>query len=319
MLVRASLEKGENMIRTCDVLIIGAGPAGLAAAVNAASEGLSTTVIDREPHAGGQSASSASIENYPGFPHGIAGAALAGLCKQQAKRFGARFLHGEAIDLRHDGKTIVVTCDDGSQYACRTTIIANGIKYRELDAPGVPAFLGHGVEYGMNPLIAKSLSGKNVCVVGGANSGGQAAVHFARHNANVTLLARSPIESAMSQYLVDDIAALGNIETVIGRVAALHGGSSLKTVSVASKNSLSDIPCCAMFVFIGAEPHTDWIDAAKDDHGFILTGIDGVPYLETNNAGVFACGDVRSGSIKRVAAAVGEGAMAVQFAHRYIG
>lgn len=319
------------MTHTCDVLVIGAGPAGLAAAVNAASEGLRTTVVERERKTGGQAKNSACIENYPGFVGCITGTDLTHSMYLQAKRFGATFTYGQIIDLRQQGDAIVATCDDGRELACRATIVSSGVQYRTLDAPGVTRFLGHGVHYGMNPADALKLKGKTVAVVGGANSGGQAAVHFAEQGATVLLLTRAPIASGMSRYLVEHIAQL-NVDVLVGRVAALSGtGEKLQEVTYAESDALRSYAVDAMYVFIGAEPRTDWLNVKKDPHGFILTGNgvqgasgkdgSGVQLwpLETSTEGVFAVGDVRSDSIKRVAAAVGEGAQAVQYVHRYLG
>jgi thioredoxin reductase (NADPH) len=304
----------------CDLIVIGAGPAGLAAAVNAASEGLTVTVLDANDLTGGQARTSARIENYLGFRNGLTGEELAIEGTRQAKRFGARVETGaHAIDLRtlEDGRH-QVTCANGDLYVCRTVLIASGVSYRKLDVPGLD---GEGVHYGISPATAEDYRDQSVHVVGGANSAGQAALHLAAHGARVTILSRSALSKAMSSYLVDRIADAGITVREGARIAAGHTTDGILThVTIADADGLWDETTAAVFVFIGAEPRTDWLRVSKDGRGFILTGADAgrALHLETSEAGVFAAGDVRSGSVKRVAAAAGEGAMAVQMIHRYL-
>jgi thioredoxin reductase (NADPH) len=322
----------------CDLLVIGAGPAGLAAAVNAASEGLRTIVLERSPLVGGQATSSSRIENYLGFAEGLTGSELAAQAEAQARRFGAKLVTGaHVIDLRptEDGHQIM--CASGHAYVCRAALVTSGVTYRTLDVPGAQELLGRGVFYGASPAETAQYEGRNVYVVGGANSAGQAAIHFAQHGANVTILSRSPLAKSMSTYLIERIEDM-DIPRVIGaRVAALHAPCtgdgeiclSLDAVTVSTPDAITTHKADGLFVFIGAEPRTSWAPSVMtDSRGFILTGSDVgsrdadrriVPaYLETSQAGVFAAGDVRAGSVKRVAAAAGEGAMAVQFIHRYL-
>jgi thioredoxin reductase (NADPH) len=318
----------------CDVLVIGAGPAGLAVAVNAASEGLHTVALERGPEVGGQASTSSRIENYLGFGTGVTGPELTHAAKEQAERFGAE-LHTEAevIDLRAGDGGQQIVCESGAVYTCRTAVITSGVTYRTLDVPGVPELVGRGVFYGSSPSQAAEYEGKRVFVVGGANSAGQAALHLASHDADVQLLTRSPLSKGMSQYLLERIEEDARITVREGaRVAAAYGPSTdedgwlergLERVTVADPNAVTTENATALFVFIGAEPRTDWAaQLQKDRRGFVLTGNEledlSRQHLETSMAGVFAAGDVRSGSVKRVAAAAGEGAMAVQFAHKHL-
>jgi thioredoxin reductase (NADPH) len=312
----------------CDLLVIGAGPAGLATAVNAASEGLHTIVLERGPDVGGQASSSSRIENYLGFPTGLSGAELAKAAHEQAVRFGAEIhTHAQVIDLRtdDDGKQQIM-CESGVVYRCNAAVLTSGVIYRRLDVPGIDGLIGRGVQYGVSPEQAEEYRGKRVFIVGGANSAGQAAVHLAQHGADVEILTRSPLVKSMSAYLVDRCTSSERITIREGaRVAAVRGDHEhrLGHVTVADPNGVTTEDAAGLFVFIGAEPHTDWAPAVqKDSRGFILTGPDlqdvSRLYLESSVPGVFAAGDVRSGSVKRVAAAAGEGAMAVQFVHRYL-
>lgn len=316
----------EGCEHICDVLIVGGGPAGLSAAVNAASEGLATIVLDRADTVGGQACSSSRIENFLGFADGLSGAELARASKEQAERFGASIhLGAEVIDLRTETNGLHrVMCQSGSVYTCKAVILAAGVTYRQLDAPGVDRLLGKGVFYGMNPSDAEQYRDAQVYIVGGANSAGQAAVHFATHGAHVTLLSRSSLDKAMSAYLIERIAQM-NVRVSIGaRVASINGKDNVDSIVIADPASIDTYPADGVFVFIGAEPRTAWAtQLAKDSKGFVLTGSD-VPgrtkrdYLETSIPGVFCAGDLRAGSIKRVAAAVGDGSMAVQFVHHYL-
>jgi thioredoxin reductase (NADPH) len=316
---------------SCDVLIVGGGPAGLAAAVNAASEGLRTIVLERAGAVGGQASASSRIENYLGFADGLTGAQLAEQARAQAERFGAKLVtDSQVIDLRPTGDGgHQAMCQSGHVYVCRTALVTSGVTYRTLDVPGATELLGRGVFYGASPTQAALANDADIFIVGGANSAGQAALHFAQHN-RVTILTRSPLNKGMSAYLIERIEAASNITVDVGaRVAALHGayndadGSYLDGVTVATPDRVVTHVADAVYVFIGAEPRTSWAPGLLTGRrGFILTGQDvpGAPraYLETSTAGVFAAGDVRAGSVKRVAAAAGEGAMSVQFIHHYL-
>jgi len=317
----------------CDLLVIGGGPAGLAAAVNAASEGLRTIVLERADEVGGQASASSRIENYLGFADGLTGAELTAQARAQAERFGAELVIGAyVIDLRStdDGGHQAI-CASSHVYVCRSVLVAAGVTYRALDVPGAQELLGRGVWYGASLAQASTFNGARMFIVGGANSAGQAALHFALHN-DVTLLTRSPLNKSMSAYLIERIEAHPRIEVEVGaRVAAVHPDlpfaphtkSEIGSVTVATPDRIVTHAADGLFVFIGAEPRTSWAPALlADAKGFILTGQDvpGDPraYLETSVHGVFAAGDIRSGSVKRVAAAAGEGAMAVQFVHQYL-
>lgn len=316
----------------CDLLIVGAGPAGLAAAVNAASEGLAVIVLERGSDVGGQARDSSRIENYLGFASGLTGRKLADTGREQAVRFGADFrVEAEVIDVRPNGAGHRIMCDSGHVYTCRAVLVASGVAYRRLDAPGMERLLGAGVYYGLNPSQAHEFGGGEVYVVGGANSAGQSALHLAQSGARVTMLSRSPLEKSMSAYLRERIVAEAAITVREGaRVAAVHGDDRLERVTVSSDEAIDTFDAVGLAVFIGAEPRTSWIpNVATDRRGFVLTGSDvpsesgdwagqqgGPMYLETSIPAVFAAGDVRAGSVKRVAAAAGEGAMAVQFVHK---
>jgi len=318
----------------CDLLVIGAGPAGLAAAINAASEGLRVIVLERSHDVGGQASTSSRIENYLGFPTGLTGAELAEASHEQAVRFGADIhLGSEVIDLRCEGDHHRAMCANGKTYTCTTILVTAGVTYRRLEVPGADSLIGRGVFYGASPTQVSEYAGKRVFVVGGANSAGQAALFLAQHGARVDVLTRSPLVKSMSTYLLDRLVKAEQDITVHtgARVAAVHGTKAhgIDHVTVADEAAVITHEAAALFVFIGAEPRTDWAPTlAKDAKGFILTGpdaVDAVPYpehtplyLETSEPGVFAAGDIRSGSVKRVSAAAGEGAMAVQFIHRYL-
>lgn len=299
----------------CDLLVIGAGPAGLAAAVNAASEGLRTIVLDRGLDVGGQAASSARIENYLGFPLGLSGRELADGAREQAERFGASIhLGSDVIDLRPNGEGLTITCATGNAYVCRSALIASGVTYRQLDAPGVAERIGSDVFYGVSPAEAEAFRGAPVHVVGGANSAGQAALHLASHGADVTILTRSPLEKSMSRYLIDRIEEAPIAVEVGARVAALSEGENGRAaLTVAAPDYLLTQSTVGVFVFIGAEPRVTWAPVATDGKGFVVTEHGHA----TSIPGVFAAGDVRAGSTKRVAAAAGEGSQAVADIHRY--
>jgi thioredoxin reductase (NADPH) len=321
--------------RVTDVLIVGAGPAGLAAAVYSASEGLSTVLVDSVA-IGGQASTSARIENYPGFPAGISGAELTERAALQAKRFGA----GSAVPVKAtaiapDGGHHVVALEGGDSLRGRTVVVATGARYRRLAVDRLADFEGTGVFYAATEVEAQACEGDPVVVVGGANSAGQAAVFLASRGCHVDLVVRGcDLVARMSRYLVDQVTAQPAIDVhLAAKVCELHGDSSLQAVTIQPDGAR--IEARALFVFIGADPCTDWLRSAltTDEHGFLLTGQDlqlthlepapdgrgrqPLP-LETSRPGVFAAGDVRSGSIKRVASAVGEGATAVRMIHQYL-
>jgi len=326
-----------------DMVIVGAGPAGLGAAVYGASEGLLTLLVERDAP-GGQAGESSRIENYLGFPGGLPGAELVRRAVAQAKRFGAHLLvPQEVASLEVDGSYRRLRFADGTAVSCHALLIATGVSYRRLDVPGADALTGAGVYYGAAAAEVAALQGQDVVVVGGGNSAGQAAMHLARFARSVTMLVRgNDLSASMSQYLVDRIAATSAI-TVRCRtqVAAVAGSGHLERVDVVTRGSgdttdASSIPAAGMFVFIGARPRTDWLGehVRRDGQGYLLTGrdlagadgkvahwpLEREPYhLETSVPGVFAAGDVRHGSMKRVASGVGEGATAVSLVHRYLG
>lgn len=317
-----------------DVVILGAGPAGMSAAVYAASEGLQTLVV--EPQAiGGQAGTSSMIRNYLGFPRGIGGSDLSFRAWEQALLFGAKFIFMQrAVGLSTVGNERVISLSDGSQVVSRTVIIATGVEYRRLEIPSLDRFVGAGVFYGAAGVEAPAMVGEDVFVVGGANSAGQAAIHLAKFADRVTLVVRgSSLAAGMSDYLITQIAATPNIEVQLGtRVVDGHGERRLRGVTVEdiATGQRVERAAAAVFVLIGAEPHTSWVgDAVQvDGRGFLLTGADITPELwtedrpplpfETSLPGVFVIGDVRHGSVKRVAAAVGEGSVAIGSVHRYL-
>ncbi|HYP13887.1 MAG TPA: FAD-dependent oxidoreductase [Bryobacteraceae bacterium] len=323
----------------CDLLIVGSGPAGLAAAVYGASEGLRTVMVEREAP-GGQAGLSSRIENYLGFPSGLSGADLARRAVAQARRFGVQILNPqEAARLRVDGRYRVVELVDGTEISCHVLIIATGVQWRQLEVPGVERLHGAGIYYGATITEAISCTDETVYIIGGANSAGQAAMHFSRYAREVIMLVRGQsLASTMSRYLIDQIEQTPNIrvETRTQLVEA-HGDDRLESISLTCgrTGAVDSVPASSLFIFIGAEPRTGWVGDAifRDDRGFILTGtelmqegrrpkgwpLDRDPYLlEASIPGVFAVGDVRRGSVKRVASSVGEGAIAVQFVHQYL-
>jgi len=322
-----------------DLAIVGGGPAGLAAAVYGASEGLHTVIIEREAP-GGQAGMSSRIENYLGFPTGLSGGDLARRAVVQAKRFGVEILAPqEVVSARIEGPYRILKLADGSELSCHTLMIATGVQWRRLEAPGIDRLQGAGVYYGGGATEALSCKGEVVYIVGGANSAGQAAMNFAKYAERVVILVRgASLASTMSQYLIDQIERTPNIQLwTHANVAEVHGETHLEEVSVlcSDTNKVERVPASAMFIFIGALPRTDWLNniVERDERGFILTGPDLIrdgqrpkgwapgrdPFLlETNVPGIFAVGDVRHGSVKRVASGVGEGSVAVQFIHQYL-
>jgi thioredoxin reductase (NADPH) len=316
-----------------DLLVVGAGPAGLAASVYGASEGLSTLTLESTA-VGGQAGTSTRIENYLGFPAGLSGADLAARAALQAAKFGARIsAPAQAAGLEPGEGLTVVHLSDGTQAGARAVIIATGARYRRLDLEGLERLEGTGVYYAATREEASRHAGDAVAVVGGGNSAGQAAIFLAARTRRVYLLVRrADLGATMSRYLTDQLARHPNVEVLAQtEVAALHGGGQLQALTVTDRRdgSRRDLDARALFVFIGADPHTRWLRGvlALDRSGFILTGRDapvpGGPAAgrlpqETTIPGVFAAGDVRSGSIKRVASAVGEGSMAVRLVHDHL-
>jgi len=319
-----------------DVAIVGAGPAGLSAAVYAASEGLRTLVIERES-IGGQAGSSALIRNYLGFSRGISGSELAQRAYQQAWVFGATFAHSrEVLAIRPDGDWFVLTVSPGEEVRARSVVLATGVTYRRLDVPELAAFEGSSVFYGASAVEAKVQTGRIVHVVGGGNSAGQAALHLARYAKSVTLLVRGGrVAESMSQYLIDQLKAAGvRIEVLVDVAGGGGGGHGLDHLVLRNRATgvEREEPSDALFVLIGAAPHTRWLPASvlRDRWGYILTGTDVTeggrawPHdrmpeaLETSVPGIFAVGDTRRGSVKRVASAVGEGSVVVSSVHAFL-
>ena len=322
-----------------DLAIVGGGPAGLAGAVYGASEGLRTVMIERDAP-GGQAGMSSRIENYLGFPSGLSGADLARRAVVQAQRFGVEILAPQEVTgLRANGSYRILTLADGSEISCNALMISTGVQWRRLEAPGIDRLQGVGVYYGGGATEALSCKGEIIYVVGGANSAGQAAMYFAKYAERVYILVRGDsLSSTMSKYLIDQIQQTSNIELwTHASVAEVHGESHLEEVSVlcSDTSKIERVPAGSMFIFIGAEPQTEWLGdlVERDERGFILTGrdlmrngkrpkgwnLDRDPFhLETNIPGVFAVGDVRHSSVKRVASGVGEGSVAVQFIHQYL-
>jgi thioredoxin reductase (NADPH) len=322
-----------------DLVIIGAGPAGLGAAVYGGSEGLRTALIEREA-TGGQAGTSSRIENYLGFPKGISGSDLARRATAQAQRFGVEILTAqEVVKIELNDPYRIVTLQDGSELSCMALVIATGVTIRKLEAPGVEQHTGAGVYYGAALSEAAHYRGRPVAVVGGANSAGQAAMFFSRYASQVTMLVRSSsLSKGMSQYLVDQISATENIEVLLNtELHSVLGEQRLEGVQISNRETgkTSQLDMAAVFIFIGAVPHTELLSGlvACNHAGFVLTGPDLIkdgqrpknwtlqrdPYLlETSVPGIFAAGDVRQGAVRRVASAVGEGAIAVSLVHQYL-
>jgi thioredoxin reductase (NADPH) len=322
-----------------DMIIVGGGPAGLAAAVYGASEGLKTLLIEREAP-GGQAGTSSRIENYLGFPVGLSGSDLARRAVAQANRFGVEILTPQEVtSLRGEDPYRYIQLADGVQISCHALVIATGVSYRKLRLEDIDELTGAGVYYGAAQSEAMAYRGEDVHIVGGANSAGQAAMHFSRFARSVTMLVRGDsLEKGMSRYLVDQIAATPNITVLLNtNMEGVHGDGKLQAITIANSatGEKQEVPTSAVFIFIGAQPRTDWVASVlrRDDMGFILTGTDlardgKLPeewplrrnpfWLEASMPGVFVAGDVRHSSVKRMASAVGEGSMAVQFVHQYL-
>jgi thioredoxin reductase (NADPH) len=318
-----------------DVCIVGGGPAGLAAGVYAASEGLSTVIVEREAP-GGQAGLSAAIENYLGFPRGLTGSDLAQRAVAQASRFGAEMvLARSVVGVESRGPVHAVLLEGSGEIEARALIVATGVSYRSLDVTGLSELTGRGVYYGATASEASQVQDDEVYVVGAANSAGQAALNLARYAKRVVLLVRGEtLESSMSKYLIDKIIKATNIEVRCRtEVVGCRGNGHLEALTLAERTSdrVEEVPASWLFIFVGASPRTEWLgeSVARDDKGFVVTGQDVValdrwplrrpPYaLETSVPGVFAAGDVRLDSMKRVASAVGEGAMSIYLVHRYL-
>ena len=319
-----------------DVAIIGGGPAGLAAAVYGASEGLKTVLLEREAP-GGQAGTTSRIENYLGFPVGLSGSDLARRALTQARRLGAEILSPqEVVTLRREDPYRTVVLGDGAELSCQTVVIASGVSYRQLDLPGVPELVGAGIFYGAATSEAVLYRDLEVGVMGGGNSAGQAAVYLSRFANHVHVIVRGPDLGGMSQYLVDQIAAIPTIVVHTGStLRSVSGDGRLSGVCLGAADGDHDLPLAALFVTIGQRPRTDWLEGVveRDAAGFVLTGpaliaagkppagwgLDREPlFLESSMPGVFAAGDVRYRSVKRIASAVGEGAMAIALTHQYL-
>jgi thioredoxin reductase (NADPH) len=320
-----------------DLVIVGAGPAGLAAAVYGASEGLKTIIVEREAP-GGQAGTTSRIENYLGFPAGLSGGDLARRALAQARRLGAEILSPqEVVGIRRDDPYRTVRLADETELSCQTVVISTGVSYRQLELPGVSPLVGAGIFYGASISEAVLYRDLEVGVMGGGNSAGQAAVYLARFAKRVNLILRGDsLAAGMSQYLVDQLEALPNVQVRTGSsLAAVDGGARLAGIRLKTAQGEEEVPVSALFVTIGQRPRTEWLEGAveRDSTGFVLTGSalspDGKPpsgwgvdrdplLLEASIPGVFAAGDVRYRSIKRIASAVGEGAMAVALVHQYL-
>lgn len=319
-----------------DLVVVGAGPAGLAAAVYGASEGLRTLVIEPEAP-GGQAGTTSLIKNYLGFPWGISGADMGRRALDQARSFGAEFITQRATGLRIDGQYRFVQMADGREVSCHAVLLSPGVQYRKLDIPGAERLTGRGIYYGAALVEAPSCKDEEIFIVGGANSAGQAALHFARYARSVIILVRGAgLAATMSKYLIDEIAQTSNIVLrPRTQVVEARGEERLEALQLQGPDGESEAKTSSLFVFIGAAPRTEWLprEVLRDEKGFLLAGPDlrtdsklppewretREPFLlESSVPGVFVAGDVRHGSVKRVASAVGEGSIAVQFVHQYL-
>ncbi len=318
-----------------DLAIIGGGPAGLAAAVYGASEGLRTVMIEKEAP-GGQAGTSSRIENYLGFPVGLSGSDLARRGVTQAKRFGVEILTPlEATGIRIENNYRIITLSNGSEISCHALILAMGVAWRRLDVKGIDQFTGSGIYYGAAQTEASACQNEEVYIVGGANSAGQAAMYFSKYASKVRMLVRGEsLTKSMSQYLIDQIAGTPNIEVLpFHSVVEVKGSDKLEEIVVKDSQTgeVKTLAASSLFIFIGATPSTEWLGdlIQQDDRGFVKTGLDiekTTPWqlkrdrflLETNISGIFAVGDVRHGSVKRVASGVGEGSICVQFVHQHL-
>jgi len=320
-----------------DLVIVGAGPAGLAAAVYGASEGLRVALLDADAP-GGQAGTSSRIENYLGFPAGLSGGDLTRRAVAQARKFGAEIIAPRGVEkltVKEPYKFLELT--GGACLSCHALVVATGVSYRKLGLPGLDALTGAGVYYGSSMSEAMSCKDEHVHIVGAGNSAGQAAMYLSRYAASVTLLVRGErLEAKMSQYLVDQLRQTENVRVMLEtEVGEVHGETHLEALTLRCRNERVRVPSSGLFIFIGASPRTNWLDGLvkRDRYGFLYTGTDlkaegklpptwnleRPPHLlETNVPGVFAAGDVRAGSVKRVASAVGEGSIAVQFVHQYL-
>ena len=317
-----------------DVVVVGAGPAGLAAGVYGASEGLRTLIVEPEAP-GGQAGSSSRIENYLGFPQGLSGDELAKRGFIQAQRLGAEFVTERVTGIRVDNQYRIVMLSGGREVSASVVLIATGVSWCKLNVPGADELVGRGVYYGAAQTEAASCRDENVFIVGGANSAGQAAMHFSKYAKNVTMLVRSnSLEKSMSKYLIDQIASTPNIAVdTCTEITQFGGGDHLRCIQVNCHGEVASREASSVFIFIGAAPKTDWLpsEVLRDERGFVLAGpdlrragIDKMPggrdpfLLETSVPGIFVAGDVRHGSVKRAASAVGEGSIAIQFVHQYL-
>jgi thioredoxin reductase (NADPH) len=315
-------------------VVIGAGPAGLAAGVYGASEGLRTLIIEGES-VGGQAGSSSKIENYLGFPQGLSGEELAKRAYIQAQRLGAEFLAQRVVSIRTENKYHIVQMVDGQEVICHVCLIATGVSYCMLDIPGADRFAGAGMYYGAALSEARGCADEEIYIVGGANSAGQAAMHFSRYASKVRMLVRGEsLTRSMSKYLIDQIEATPNIVVETGtEVVSVSGDLHLECLTLKTPHGEEVRHANSLFVFIGASPKTDWLPESIvcDNKGFILAGpdlkvkaaqawtLDRDPHLlETSVPGIFVAGDVRFNSVKRCASAVGEGSIAIQFVHQYL-
>ncbi|QSQ12728.1 FAD-dependent oxidoreductase [Myxococcus landrumensis] len=321
-----------------DLVIIGGGPAGLAAAVYGASEGLSTVMVERSAP-GGQAGTSSRIENYLGFPAGLSGSDLARRAVAQAARFGVEILTPQEVKgVRVEDPYRIVALADGTELSCHALLLAMGVQWKKLETPGVQSFTGAGVYYGSSRTEALSCKDEDVYIIGGANSAGQAALYFAQFARQVTLVVRGDsLERGMSHYLVEQVRSLANVTVLLDtEVTRVEGTAHLERLTLTTKGQPErTVPASTLFIMIGAVPRTEWLDdlVARDARGYILTGPDLMPggerpkgwkperapfLLETSVPGIFAAGDVRHASIKRVASGVGEGSIAISFIHQYL-